>query len=48
MTLKIILARENLTDSDSVIILYMVVNVRFISLYGIITESANYLCARYS
>ena len=33
------LARENLARSDPVIIPYRVINVRFKTLYGIITES---------
>ena len=46
----IYLARENLAHSDLVIIPYMVINIRFITLYGIITGSlhANYSPARYS
>ena len=37
-------ARTNVADSDPLILPYMVTNIRFISLYGIITGS---LSAKY-
>ena len=42
------LARKNLTDSDPVIIPYKVLNIRFMTLFGMITRSlyANYSCAK--
>ena len=47
---KLFLTRENLAESDPVIIPYMVVNIRFITLYGIISGSlfADYSYAVYN
>ena len=46
---ELYLAHEKLADTDSVIIPYMAMNWRFITLYGIITGplSAYYSCGRY-
>ena len=50
MIIIVYIARENLAESDPLIIPYIVVNRRFISLYGIIIGplSTNISCVRYS
>ena len=48
MRLELYLDRENLADSDPVIIPYKVVKVRFIALYGMITGSLSAYFSRAS